>query len=151
MINRILVICVGNICRSPLAQVMLDNTLPGVDVDSAGLSAMVDYPADKKMQQAALQYGVDLSDHRAKQVSKTLMESADLIFVMSEGQMNYLKEQYPHLGGRVLLLSHFSPVGLKGVSVADPYQQASSLFVECAKQISFHVDAIAKALIAQIR
>ncbi len=147
MFNRILVLCIGNICRSPLAEALLSRALPGVEVDSAGLGALVDYPAAPEMQKIAQDdYELDLSGHRAKQMSKQLVQSADVVFVMSDGQKQHVKEKFPHLGGRVLLLSHFSSANMKGINVADPYKKSEEAFIVCAQQISIHVDAISKAL-----
>jgi len=147
MFKRVLILCIGNICRSPLAEAMLTKAMPNVEVDSAGLGALVNYPAAPEMQKIAQDdYGLDLSGHRAKQMSKQLVQSAEIIFVMSEGQKQHVKEQYPHLGGRVLLLSHFSPADMKGRKIADPYKKSEEDFIECAQQIAIHVDAISKAL-----
>jgi len=146
MFKRILVVCIGNICRSPLAGAMLANRLPHVQVTSAGLGALVGKPADENVLKLAGRYGVDLSSHCAKQISAKLLEAADLIFVMDQKQKQFLTEQYPHLHGRVLLLSHFSAPGLKGANVEDPYKQDEAVFVECARQIALHVDAIHQTL-----
>ncbi len=151
MFKRFLVVCIGNICRSPLAGAMLAKGLPQVQVTSAGLSALVGKPADDKVLQLADRYGVDLSSHRAKQISAKLLEAADLIFVMDQQQQQFLTEQYAHLHGRVLLLSHFSAPGLKGASVNDPYKQDEDVFIECARQMALHVDAIHKTLFSSKR
>jgi len=149
--KRILVVCIGNICRSPLAGAMLAKRLSYVQVTSAGLGALVGQPADENVLQLAPHYGVDLSSHRAKQISSKLLETADLIFVMDQKQQQYLTGQYAHLHGRVLLLSHFSAPGLKGASVEDPYKQDEAVFSECARQIALHVDAIQETLFPTAR
>jgi len=151
MFKRILVVCIGNICRSPLAGAMLAKSLPLVEVSSAGLNALVGYPADEKMQRIAQSYDVDLSHHRAKQISSKLIEAADLTFVMDQQQKQFLSKQYAHLHGRVLLLSHFSSPGLKGATIEDPYTQNEQVFIECARQIALHVDAIHQTLFASSR
>ncbi len=151
MFKRILIVCIGNICRSPLAGAMLAKGLPRVEVTSAGLSALVGKPADANMLRIAQSYGVDLSQHRAKQINNTLLEAADLTFVMDQQQKQFLNKQYAHLHGRVLLLSHFSEAGLKGADVEDPYRQNEQVFIECARQISIHVDAIHKTLFSSAR
>jgi len=146
MFNRILILCVGNICRSPLAEHLLARALPNVEVDSAGLRALIDYPADKTMQKIAQSYDIDLSRHRAKQVSSSLIKAADLTLVMDDQQLRYLKMEYAHLSGRVILLSHFSPPGLKGCNVEDPYKHDEAVFIACARHIASHIDAISKTL-----
>ena len=146
MINSILVVCIGNICRSPLAEAMLAKALPEARVESAGLEALVGRPAAKEMQEAGKAYGVDLSGHRGRQVLQPQLEAMDVIFVMENNQRTYLCEKYPHLFGRVFLLSHFSPGDMKGKEIADPYRMSQGVFNQCAKEIAGHVDAVAGAL-----
>jgi len=73
--NIILTLCIGNICRSPLAQGLLAQQLPGHTVWSAGLGALVGEPADPMSVQIAAEHGLDISAHRAQQVSSFCAKS----------------------------------------------------------------------------
>lgn len=150
MLNRILVVCAGNICRSPFAAALLARTLPEAQVDSAGLGALVGEPAAKEMQEAAAAYGVDLSAHRGRQLFRPQLEAVDMIFVMEEGQRELLYRQYPHMFGRVFLLSHFSQGEMKGKDIADPYKKDQNAFNLCAQEIVTHVESVSKALAPMI-
>ena len=59
MFEKILVVCVGNICRSPTGERLFRERLPGRQVSSAGVSALVDKPADKVASEVAQQHGLD--------------------------------------------------------------------------------------------
>ncbi len=150
MLNRILVVCAGNICRSPFAAALLARALPEVRVDSVGLGALVGEPAAKEMQEAASAYGVDLSAHRGTQLFRPQLDAADMVFVMEEGQREMLYAQYPHMFGRVFLLSHFSQGDMKGKDVADPYRKGQEVFDTCAQEIALHVESAGKVLAPMI-
>lgn len=63
MFGKILVVCVGNICRSPTGERLLRERLPGRQVSSAGVSALVDKPADKVASEVAQLHGLSLEGH----------------------------------------------------------------------------------------
>jgi protein-tyrosine phosphatase len=71
MFNNILVVCAGNICRSPTAEYILKDKLDDklIEVASAGLTALVDKPAEATALEIARQNGVDLTPHLGQQLS----------------------------------------------------------------------------------
>lgn len=88
MKKRILMVCLGNICRSPMAKAILIKKLNGknitwVEVDSAGTS---DYhtgnPADTRTRESGMKHGIDLSRHRARQFTPRDFDNFDLIYAM---------------------------------------------------------------------
>ena len=81
MFNKILVVCVGNICRSPTGEALLKQKLPNHTIASAGVGALVGDPADAQASQVAQQHGVDLSTHVAQQLTSELAAQYDLMLV----------------------------------------------------------------------
>ena len=63
--KKILVVCVGNICRSPIGEALLQQQHPNLIVKSAGLSALVDEGADEKAIQVMDEWNIDMRSHRA--------------------------------------------------------------------------------------
>ncbi|PUE17930.1 MULTISPECIES: low molecular weight protein-tyrosine-phosphatase [unclassified Limnohabitans] len=121
--RHILTLCVGNICRSPLAQALLARELPEHHVRSAGLSAMVGYPADPEVIRVAKEQGLELQAHRAQQVTSVMCQQAELILVMEQEHKTQLEQLYPQVRGKVFRL------GLYGqFDIADPYRQSSEAF-----------------------
>ena len=89
-IRNILFVCTGNICRSPFAEGLLrkfvdQKGLKDVEVSSAGLLALPGNSATPLAQQAAaVEFGVDLSEHQAKSVTEELLNLCDLVLVMEK-------------------------------------------------------------------
>jgi protein-tyrosine phosphatase len=121
--QHILTLCIGNICRSPLAQVLLARELPAHTVWSAGLSALVGAPADPLSVQIAQEQGLDLSAHRAQQVTSYMCQQADLILVMEQSHKSQLEQLYPQVRGKVFRLGQFGQF-----DIADPYRQPREAF-----------------------
>ncbi|AGX88259.1 low molecular weight protein-tyrosine-phosphatase [Candidatus Symbiobacter mobilis] len=121
--TSILTLCLGNICRSPLAQVVLARQLLGHSVSSAGLSAMVGYGADPLSIEVAQAHGLDLRGHRAQQVTLPLCQQADLILVMEETQRPWLEQRFPIVRGKVFRIGHYG-----GFDVEDPYGKSFEEF-----------------------
>lgn len=121
--QHIMTLCIGNICRSPLAQVLLARELPTHQVWSAGLSALVGAPADPLSVQIAQEQGMDLSAHRAQQVTSFMCQQAELILVMEQSHKSQLEQLYPQVRGKVFRLGQFGQF-----EIADPYRQPREAF-----------------------
>ncbi|ALF59167.1 low molecular weight protein-tyrosine-phosphatase [Psychrobacter urativorans] len=126
--TNILVVCVGNICRSPIAAALLERQYPQKHIDSAGLSAVVGHHADAKAMAVMAASNIYMSDHIAKQISEELVVTADLIFTMSINQTKWIEDQWPHCRGKTFRIGHWIDI-----DIADPYGHSESAF-ETAKQ-----------------
>lgn len=126
--DSILVVCVGNICRSPIAEALLKEQYPQKNIDSAGLSAVVGNPVDPNSQAVMNPYNIDMSNHVAKQIDEKLVRTADLIFTMSDSQTKWIEDRWPHCRGKTFKIGHWN-----NKDIADPYQHDISLF-ETARQ-----------------
>ena len=123
--KNILVVCTGNICRSPTGEYLLKKELgPGFNVMSAGLGALVDNPAHEISQKIALQHGIDMSAHRARQINLDILKWADLILLMENGHKRELLYKYPWLEGKVFRYGESHQV-----DIPDPYRRPENAFV----------------------
>lgn len=124
MFKNILIVCHGNICRSPAAEGLLKNKLGGrVNINSAGLGAVVNSPAEKRIQKILLDNGCDISAHRAVQLDKGMLRESDLILVMEQAHVEAITEMAPECRGKTKFLSHWD--GRK--EVPDPYNKSDEV------------------------
>ncbi|ALR77329.1 low molecular weight protein-tyrosine-phosphatase Wzb [[Enterobacter] lignolyticus] len=124
MFNKILVVCVGNICRSPTAERLLKNYLPSLTVESAGLGALVGKSADDSAMRVAAIHNLSLEGHCARQVSKTMCREYDLILTMEKRHIARLCELAPEMRGKVMLFGHWDDER----EIPDPYRKSRDAF-----------------------
>ena len=121
--NNILVVCVGNICRSPMAEALLKQRYPHKDIDSAGVGALVGHSADPAALEIMAKQEIDITNHVAKQIDEGLAKKADLIFTMSDSQTKWIEERWPFCRGKTFKLGHW-----QDKDIADPYKHEMSAF-----------------------
>lgn len=129
--RRVLVVCLGNHCRSPMAAAALErHGPPGTEIRSAGLADKhAGRPAHPKMIVAASSRGYDLTGHRGAQISESLLEWADIILAMDTAVLDKLRNA-PGLQPGTELRLYFS-----GQDVPDPWGQSDDAFHTCAAMI----------------
>jgi protein-tyrosine phosphatase len=121
--KSVLTVCIGNICRSPMAEGLLAAGLPHLRVVSAGTGALVGQPADAMAQKLMQKRGIDISGHVAQQVSQLLCRQADLILVMDLAQRKHLESTYPFVRGKVFRIGDTT-----AQDVPDPYRKGEADF-----------------------
>jgi len=124
MFNKILVVCVGNICRSPIGELLLQKHLPHLEVNSAGISALTGKPADPNSITVALEENIDLSQHIAQQLTAELIAEHDLILVMEKGHINAVTKLSPAARGKTMLFGQWN----NQQEIPDPYRQSKEAF-----------------------
>lgn len=146
---RVLVVCMGNICRSPMAEGVLRQRLAArelplpVEVDSAGTHGYHrGAPPDPRAQAAALRRGVDISMLRARQFEAADFSRFDLLLVMDQDNRAVLREAAPEeFRGKIRLLLEFAPGGGER-SVPDPYYGGSTGFERVLDMIEDSMDGL---------
>lgn len=124
MFDSILVICTGNICRSPIGERLLRELLPYKKIDSAGVGALVDHPADPSAVKVAEKHGLSLKDHKGRQFTVRLGREYDLILVMEYTHLEEVTRISPEIRGKTMLLGHW----LNGKEIPDPYRKSDEAF-----------------------
>lgn len=141
-INSVLVVCVGNVCRSPLGERLLRQRLPGLEISSAGLGALVGKGADATASKVASARGVSLDGHVARQFDEDLAAGADLILALEPGHRRDIVARSPHLAGRVLLFDQWTG----GTGIADPYRRSQDFHEAVFDKMDKAASAWAKRL-----
>lgn len=137
MIRNVLFVCIGNICRSPMAEGMFAQALPGRMVCSAGLHALVGERADPVAVALMRERGIDISGHRGQQLASWMAREADLIVTMDGQQKRYIENTWLAARGKVRLLCETA-----GVEVPDPYRQGRRAFQHAAGLIEEGVEEL---------
>ncbi|EJL72843.1 protein-tyrosine-phosphatase [Variovorax sp. CF313] len=140
--KSVLVVCIGNICRSPMGEALIAAALPQLEVASAGVGALVGQPADPIARQLMAERGLDIESHRARQLTNLMCQQADLILVMDEEQRLQINQRYPLTRGKLFRLGEVARV-----DIPDPYRLGRPAF-EQALQL---IDAGASAWVERIR
>jgi protein-tyrosine phosphatase len=141
--KSILVVCVGNICRSPMAEALLQRRLHerNISVSSAGLGALVGHQADEIAQNLMREQGIDISGHRARQLDSDLLRAAELILVMEGWQQREIEKNFPPTRGKVFRIGHWG-----NFDIADPYRKPREAFETALTAVERGIDEWMKRL-----
>ncbi len=149
MTQQVLFVCTGNICRSPLASSLLERALKerGLDltVSSAGTGAWDGAPASEGAYLVGLERGLDLSGHRARLLTRELVEQADLILTMAR----HHRARVDELGGegKVFVLGEYAGKG--GDEVSDPFGGDLGVYRDTCQELDALTAAVADRLAAE--
>lgn len=143
-IERLLLVCSGNTCRSPMAEALCRHYLPEVEVLSAGVGAMPDLPASIGAQEAMERRGLNLDHHRSRALSSYLLADSDLVLCMALSHKQLIQRALPELAEKVFTLAEY--VGEPEADIADPFGGDAQVYEECACQIEELVKKLAAKL-----
>ncbi len=126
--SHVLVVCVGNICRSPTAEYLLRNALSdnAVTVASAGLGALSGRGVDEQAARLLSERGIDCSAHRARQLDSNMLHEADVVLAMERGHIDAICAMAPEVRGKTFLLGKW----LDDLEVPDPFRRSDDMFRE---------------------
>lgn len=135
--HLILVICTANICRSPMAEKLLqhalnaeDEPLDQLEVVSAGVAAGYGDPASENSVAALKKVKLDLSHHKSQPLTDELIDNAFAIFGMTDSHLDILRHYYKELPERVHLLREFMGEG-EDDQISDPIGQDFDAYCAC--------------------
>jgi len=126
MFNSVLVVCVGNICRSPVGERLLARALPDLRVESAGINALVGHAADATTAEVAATHGLSLEGHAGRQLTADMAAEFDLILALQNGHRRVIGEIAPAATGKTMLMSQW----MGQVDIPDPYQRERAFHEE---------------------
>ena len=151
--TKILLVCTGNICRSPLAAALLQRALTergveGMDVSSAGTGAWDGAPVSEGAYLVGLERGLDLSAHRARLLTRELVEQADLVLTMAR----HHRARVDELGGegRVFVLGEYAGREGDEAEVSDPFGGDLEVYRDTCVELQALVEAAVERIVKEL-
>lgn len=149
--RTILFVCLGNICRSPMAEGLLKRMLAErgladrYRVRSAGIIARRDHVSPLEAVRAAAEHAVDLAGHLSTPLTPALLRESDLVVAMDRMNAEHILNLVPELSPRLRLLNQFA-AGARSFDVPDPIGCSMEVYRESYRQIAAGVEGLVASL-----
>lgn len=145
---KVVFVCTGNTCRSPMAEamwryLMKDVTDDSHTVHSAGLAPAIGMPAAPLAVAELSRREIPFSGHTAKALTWDMLQNSDAVVVMTQSQRDLLRRSFGELEKKIQTLGEWS--GLGG-EIPDPFGGDASLYAQCASSIWEHLAAAKQRL-----
>lgn len=150
---NILLVCTGNTCRSSMAegifkQMLIDSNIENINVSSAGLSAFDGDRANQKAVDVLRNQGIDISSHRARQLTGDIIDGSDLILTMTAAHKKSIINYDPQSRGKVFTLKEYAlnkededAYGMN-LDIHDPYGMDYSVYESVMNEIRIETENI---------
>ncbi len=146
---RVMFVCTANVCRSPMAEVILENIVKEhhledqIEVESSGIWASDGQPASELSRLVARENGLDLSSHRSQSVTPQLVKSSDLILCMTPSHKRDLLNIFPHFDNKIFTLKEYGRENPpQNNAIADPIGMNLNFYRSIFREIESEIKRI---------
>ncbi|MBN2285478.1 MAG: low molecular weight protein arginine phosphatase [Tissierellales bacterium] len=154
---KIVFVCTGNTCRSPMAEALLKDLIKkgkldsnAYEVSSAGVSAIENMAASENAISVLKDRGIDLSQHRARQISASIIKQADLILTMTRGHKNWIINVVPLSIDKVFTIKEYVGNQIQS-DVSDPFGRSIDFYKQTADEIYELMEGLIKKIKEKVR
>jgi protein-tyrosine phosphatase len=142
----VLVVCYGNICRSPYLEAVLKQAMPDVRVESGGFVGP-GRPVPPFALSVSAQRGLDMSSFRSRPLVPTIVRDCDLIVVMDGWQARHIQQYFGVSRSRIVVAGDLDPIPAATRAITDPWEQPIDVFVTSFNRL----DRCATTLVSSLR
>lgn len=152
---RIIFVCTGNICRSPMAEGILSERLVqqgalSVKISSMGIHGLDNQPAAPMARQVCAEQGIDIENHRSRPLVPEELIEADLIFALEGVHKGYLQTFFPQVGDKVFLLAAWPEPEKRKHNIKDPMGKSLRIYRTIFEEIESHIERIVPLIVQRV-